>query len=377
VVSVAFSPDGKYLLSGSSDRSVVVWEVSSGRKVNSWQAHNGHVNSVSFSADGRQVATGGSDGAINLWEWPGAVLLTTFTNLGGYAAFDPADTRLFTGFGPNSKAGGSSNKVELLRLITPTSPERAAQFHTVSWAFAAPNPQGDLVAVGSRYADVQLLDLSGRLLHRLDESKGALSLAFSPNSDILALCSGNFGKRPENEIRIHETATGRLLVTLTNHTSRVWSLAFSSDGRWLASASSAQTVRLLDVATWREANRFRGHGSEVWTVAFSPDAKLLASGGKDTTVRFWKAETADSAKRIDDALVDYSNNPSPRFLNRESLFAARLAGGGRAHVGIGAFTAGNCCTSFPPRSGVWGKCAGNHHPYAGLDGSGLEVLGSA
>src|SRR5206468_3559215 len=137
------------------------------------------------------------------------------------------------------------------------------------------------------------------------------------------VCSGIWGgkwsSRPGNEIRVHDPATGRRLVSLTNHTSGVSSLAFSPDGRWLASASSDQTVRLWDTATWREANRFQGHGSGVRTVAFSPDGKLVASGGgKD--VRLWEVDRADSANRVDDAFVNYGGNPSPRFLNGESMF---------------------------------------------------------
>ncbi len=284
-------------------------------------------------------------------------LQTSFTNLGGHAEFDRVNMRLFTGFGSNLKGGGAYDSIALLNLKSSPGPERVVQFKTVSLAFAAASPREDLVAVGSRFADVQLLDRDGHLLRRLDESKGALSLAFSPKADLLAVCSGNFGNRPENEIRLHDLTTGRRLVSLTNHTSRVGSLDFSPDGRWLASASSDQTVRLWDTTTWQQANLLQGHGSEVWAVAFSPDGKHLTSGGKDATVRLWKADMADSANRVDDALVNYGYNQAPRFLKRESMFAAKLANGDRAHVGIWSVHSGKLLHEFPTEAQCLGENA--------------------
>ena len=79
-----------------------------------------------------------------------------------------------------------------------------------------------------------------------------------------------------------------LFRTLTGHTGNVWSVAFSPDGKTLASGSADGTVRLWDVATHRQIGApLTGHTDNVWSVAFSPDGKTLATGSPDHTVRLW------------------------------------------------------------------------------------------
>ncbi len=92
-------------------------------------------------------------------------------------------------------------------------------------------------------------------------------------------------------IKLWEVATGKELATLNGHTDLVWSLAFSPDGKTLASGSWDNTIKLWDVASGKERSTLKGHTDEVWCVAYSPDGKLLVTGSKDKTIRLWDLAT--------------------------------------------------------------------------------------
>src|SRR5258708_2087906 len=126
---------------------------------------------------------------------------------------------------------------------------------------------------------------------------GVLSLAFSPDGKTLA--TGNkvdptderAGDGPS--IRLWDVATGKARLTVKGHTDDIRALAFTADGETLASGSSDTTVRLWGVTTGKERATLKGHTRTVLSLISTADGKMLASGSADHTVKLWDVATGE------------------------------------------------------------------------------------
>jgi WD40 repeat protein/uncharacterized caspase-like protein len=250
VFSVAFSPDGRTLASGSADNTIKLWDVASGRELRDLAGHTGYVTSVAISPDKRTLASGSLDYTIKLWDVASGRELRT---LAGHTS--PVTSVAFSPDGRTLASGSADNSVDY-------------------------TPDGRIFATGSADNTIKLWDVtSGRELRTLaGHTNGVISIAFS--SDGIILASGN----PDHTVKLWDAASGRELRTLAGHTSPVNSVAFSPDGRTLASGSLDHMVKLWDVASGHELRALAGHTSPV---AFSPDGHTLASGSADRMIKFW------------------------------------------------------------------------------------------
>jgi WD40 repeat protein len=246
VFSVAFSPDGKVLASGSGDGTVYLWDIATRQPVGQLMSESGigpAVTSVAFSPDGKLLASSSEDGTVHLWD------LITHQTLG-----EP--------------------------LIGPAA-------RVTSLAF---NPDGEILASGSGDRTVWLWDVKthqplGEPL--IGHTGPVFSVAFSPNGKIIA--SGSLDKT----VRLWDVTTHQTLgEPLSGHSEEVTSLAFNPDGEILASGSGDRTVWLWDVKTHQPLGEpLIGHTGPVFSVAFSPNGKIIASASWDSTVQLWNKES--------------------------------------------------------------------------------------
>jgi WD40 repeat protein len=171
--------------------------------------------------------------------------------------------------------------------------------HTGFVYSVAYSPDGKTLASGSYDKSIKLWDVAtGRELATLKGNTDAVcSVAYSPNGKTLAAGSGDLTGRlwsgdHDGMVKLSDVATGRELATLKGNTDAVFSVAYSPDGKTLASGSwDDTTIKLWDVETCKERATLKGHTEIVNSFAYSPDGKTLASGSWDSTVKLWSVAT--------------------------------------------------------------------------------------
>ena len=274
VWSVAFSPDGKTLASGSWDQTVRLWDVETERLLHTFTGHTNYVLSVAFSLDGQTLVSSDSDGNIRLWNPNTGELKKTLNEHHGAVAsvvFSPDGNTLASGHGDHTIGLWNTTTWQLEEILTG---------HTSVVELVAFSPDGATLASGSRDKTVRLWDIhTGQLNHTLTgHTEWVLSVAFSPNG-------GTVASGAEDSVRLWDAYTGVPKNTLTSHIGWRRPVAFSPDGGTLA--IGGRGISLWDT----EAGQYLpalGVTGDVLSVVFSPDRKMVASGGQDHSVQLWK-----------------------------------------------------------------------------------------
>jgi WD40 repeat protein len=287
VTTIAFSPDGKRLASGSWDQTVKLWEPSTGQQLSTSKMKE--IQALAFSRDGRWLAIENSSNTVTLRD------ATTGQEIRALASDKPLEPLgsnwvYSIAFSPDGQwlAAGLDDKT--VRLWDVNTGRKVRDFTTSRRhiTYIAFNPDGRLLATGDDDKTITIWNtVNGKELQKLSgHRKPIYSVAFSPNGRLLASASG------DKTVRLWDLARGQEIHILTGHDNVVTSLAFSPDGRWLASGSWDKTIKIWDIETGQELRTLAGHGKRIYSVAFDSRGGWLGSGSEDGTIKLWRLNKA-------------------------------------------------------------------------------------
>jgi WD40 repeat protein/tRNA A-37 threonylcarbamoyl transferase component Bud32 len=315
VAAVAFSSDGRHLASAGHDRTVRIWDLTTGRPAGELRGHADVVYGLAYSPDGRRLATASWDGTVKVWDvTPPPLPLSPRGGRGVQAVpLSPASEKRGRGewgrelltlhghreavwrvaFSPDGRqvASLSGKAVKIWEAATGEEVRTLESTSGLNLYGLAYSPDGRHLAVTTHDPAVIIWDVAtGRQVQVFRGHTSAVkNVAYSPSGQILASGAGDIARSEPGQVKVWEAATGQEVFDLRGHTDPIYGVVFSRDGRRLVSASQDHTVKVWDTNTGQEALTIRAHKDTVRAVAFSPDGWRLATACADGVIKVWGA----------------------------------------------------------------------------------------
>jgi hypothetical protein len=259
VRTVSFSPKGQFVLSGSDDHTVRVWDPASGKNLAALRGHGRAVRACAFSPDGKRVVSGSDDEFVRVWD------------VQGYQETRVLHATVFAG-------------------------------HQDAVLSARYSRDGKNIVTASRDRTASLWDSdTGKPIRRFEEGHEFLvsGAVFLPDKKHLATGAG------DNSVRIWDLTAGTQQIVMSP-TGRVGTLAASANGNWIATGSPGSDIKLWNAHTGGAIGSLKGHESEVTALAFSPSENELVSGDNRGHIRVWKKDTRAGGWEFERELLGHS-----------------------------------------------------------------------
>lgn len=276
---IAWSPDGKYIVSSSKDGTAQVWDSKTGNLVTKYTGHSAPVSWVAWSPDGKHIASGGSDNTVQVWNAFTGQLTTRYT---GHTA--PVVCLAWSPDGKNIASGGADHTIQVWNAFSGQLVTRygghSDNVNGISWS-----PDGNYIASASNDKTAQVWDaFTGKLIMMyVGHSDFLNTIAWSPDGKDIA--SG--GK--DGTVQIWDSTSGKLVTRYSAHSGDVWSAVWSPNGKDIASGGIDTTVKIWDALSGRTIFNYSGHSGYIHSIAWSFDSKYIASGSEDGLVKIWSS----------------------------------------------------------------------------------------
>jgi WD40 repeat protein len=308
-LGVAFVSGGRVLAWGLDGQSVALWEVPSGKSLAPEVAHQARVTALAFTASGKQVTSVGADGKVFVWDAATGKALRQveihnddLRRLGYYYGPAGAGRYQSMALSPDGKyVCGGNNSGNTIRLWETASGKPICDFEGTQQFGNVPagvfSPDSALVAVGSADGTLRIWDVASGELRREVKSaqknpqRNQLTAAFAPDGKTLALAGTYYEPTGQaTDVQVLDVKTGKEVWHLKRAGSFLNTVAFSTDGRFLAAGgnlsggvgvASGPAIELLDAATGKQAHRLEGQAGQISALAFGPDGRTLAAGTTD------------------------------------------------------------------------------------------------
>lgn len=280
--TLAWSPDGKRIASGSKHMIVQIWDPASGQQILFYRGHASSISTVAWSPDDIHIASGSSDGTVRVWVSTTGETIVTYH---GHAN-SSVNTVAYSPDGQRIASGGTDWTVQVWNAIIGQQFVRyrghSGSIYALAWS-----PDGTRIVSASRDQGVQIWNVTdGTRILSYNGHSGRLwtwvnSVVWSPDGEYIA--SGDMN----GTVQLWKTTSGDRVATHQDHSAPVFAVAWSPDGTYLASASGDSTVHIREAAAGISILTHH-HSAPVYAVAWSPDGKYLASGGADHTIFIWQ-----------------------------------------------------------------------------------------